>query len=33
MVIRIEYRDACYSMGSTDPIPGGFEVRFGGLNF
>jgi hypothetical protein len=22
-----------YSMGSSDPLPAGFEIRFGGLNF
>jgi hypothetical protein len=33
MVIRTEYSDTCYSMGSSDPLPAGFEIRFGGLNF
>jgi hypothetical protein len=33
MVIRIEYRCQRYSMGSLDPLPAGFEIRFGGLNF
>jgi hypothetical protein len=33
MVIRTEYRGTCYSMGSSDPLPAGFEIRFGGLNF
>jgi hypothetical protein len=33
MVIRTEYRDTRYSMGSLDPLPAGFEIRFGGLNF
>jgi hypothetical protein len=33
MVIRTEYRDTRYSMGSSDPLPAGFEIRFGGLNF
>jgi hypothetical protein len=33
MVIRTEYRGQCYSMGSSDPLPAGFEIRFGGLNF
>jgi hypothetical protein len=33
MVIRTEYRGTRYSMGSSDPIPAGFEIRFGGLNF
>jgi hypothetical protein len=28
MVIRIEYRGTRYSMGSTDPLPAGFEIRF-----
>jgi hypothetical protein len=32
MVIRIEYRGQHYSMGSSDPLPTGFEIRFGGLN-
>jgi hypothetical protein len=33
MVIRTEYRGQRYSMGSSDPLPTGFEIRFGGLNF
>jgi hypothetical protein len=33
MVIRTEYRGTHYSMGSSDPLPAGFEIRFGGLNF
>jgi hypothetical protein len=33
MVIRIEYRGQRYSMGSSDPLPAGFEIRFGSLNF
>jgi hypothetical protein len=33
MVIRTEYRDQRYSMVSSDPLPAGFEVRFGSLNF
>jgi hypothetical protein len=33
MVIRTEYRGQRYSMGSPDPLPAGFEIRFGGLNF
>jgi hypothetical protein len=33
MVIRTEYRGTCYSMGSSDPLPAGFEIRFRGLNF
>jgi hypothetical protein len=33
MVIRTEYRGQRYSMGSSDPLPAGFEIRFGGLNF
>jgi hypothetical protein len=33
MVIRTEYRGQCYSMGSSNPLPVGFEIRFGGLNF
>jgi hypothetical protein len=33
MVIRTEYRGQRYSMGSSDPLPSGFEIRFGGLNF
>jgi hypothetical protein len=33
MVIHTEYRGQRYSMGSSDPLPAGFEIRFGGLNF
>jgi hypothetical protein len=33
MVIRTEYRCQRYSMGSSDPLPAGFEIRFGSLNF
>jgi hypothetical protein len=33
MVIRTEYRGTRYSMGSSDPLPAGFEIRFGGLSF
>jgi hypothetical protein len=33
MVIRTEYRGQRYSMGSSDPLPAGFEIRFGCLNF
>jgi hypothetical protein len=33
MVIRTEYRGTRYFMGSSDPLPAGFEIRFGSLNF
>jgi hypothetical protein len=33
MVIRTEYRGQRYSMASSDPLPAGFEIRFGSLNF
>jgi hypothetical protein len=33
MVIRTEYRGQRYSMGSSDPLPAGFEIQFGSLNF
>jgi hypothetical protein len=33
MVIRTEYRGQRYSMGSSDPLPAGFEIRFGSLKF
>jgi hypothetical protein len=33
MVISTEYRGQRYSMGSSDPLPAGFEIRFGSLNF
>jgi hypothetical protein len=29
MVIRTEYRGTRYSMGSSEPFPAGFEIRFG----
>jgi hypothetical protein len=29
MVIRTEYSSTRYSMGSSDPLPAGFEIRFG----
>jgi hypothetical protein len=32
MVIRIEYRGQRYTMGSSDPLPAGFEIRFVSLN-
>jgi hypothetical protein len=32
MVIRTGYRSQRYSMGSSDPLPAGFEIRFGSLN-
>jgi hypothetical protein len=32
MVIRTEYRGQRYSMGSSDPLQAGFEIRFGSLN-
>jgi hypothetical protein len=32
-VIRTEYRSQRYSMGSSDPLPEGFEIWFGSLNF
>jgi hypothetical protein len=32
-VIRTEYRSQRYSMGSSDPLPAGFEIRFGCVNF
>jgi hypothetical protein len=28
MVIRTEYRGTRYSMGSSDPLPAEFEIRF-----
>jgi hypothetical protein len=31
MVIRTEYRG--HSAGGSDPLPAGFEIRFGSLNF
>jgi hypothetical protein len=33
MVIHTEYKSQRYSMGSSDPLPAGFEIRFGSLNF
>jgi hypothetical protein len=33
MVIRTEYRGQRYSMGSSDPLPARFEIRFGSLIF
>jgi hypothetical protein len=33
MVIRTEYRGQRYAMGSSDPLPAGFEIRFRSLNF
>jgi hypothetical protein len=33
MVIRTEYCGQRYSMGSSDPLPARFEIRFGSLNF
>jgi hypothetical protein len=33
MVIHTEYRGQRYSMGSSDPLPAGFKIRFGSLNF
>jgi hypothetical protein len=33
MVIRIKYRGQRYTMGSSDPLLAGFEIRFGSLNF
>jgi hypothetical protein len=33
MVIHTEYLGQRYSMGSSDPLPAGFEIRFGSLNF
>jgi hypothetical protein len=32
MVIRTKYQGQRYSMGSSDPLPAGFEIRFGSLN-
>jgi hypothetical protein len=32
MVIRTEYRGQRYSMGSSDPLPAGFEIQFGSLD-
>jgi hypothetical protein len=33
MVLHTEYCCQRYSMGSSDPLPVGFEIRFGGPNF
>jgi hypothetical protein len=33
MVIRTKYRSERYSMGSLDPLPARFEIRFRSLNF
>jgi hypothetical protein len=33
MVIRTEYKGQRYSIGNSDPLPAGFEIRFGSLNF
>jgi hypothetical protein len=33
MVIHTEYHGQRYSMGSSDPLPVGFEIRFGSQNF
>jgi hypothetical protein len=33
MVIHTEYRGQRYSMGSSDPLLAGFEIRFESLNF
>jgi hypothetical protein len=33
MLICTEYRGTRYCMGSSDPLPVWFEIRFGGLNF
>jgi hypothetical protein len=33
MVIRTEYHGQRYSMGSSNPLPAGFEIWFGSLNF
>jgi hypothetical protein len=33
MVIRTEYHGQRYSMGSSDHLSAGFEIRFGSLNF
>jgi hypothetical protein len=32
MVILTDYRGQRYSMGSSDPLPARFEIRFGSLN-
>jgi hypothetical protein len=33
MVIRTKYHGQRYSMGRSDPLPAGFEILFGSLNF
>jgi hypothetical protein len=33
MVIRTEYKGQRYAMGSSDPLPAGFKIQFGSLNF
>jgi hypothetical protein len=33
MVIRTKYHGQRYSMGSSNPLPAGFEIWFGSLNF
>jgi hypothetical protein len=33
MVICTEYKGQRYSMGSSDLLPAGFEIRFGSLKF
>jgi hypothetical protein len=33
MVIRTEYLGQRYFMGSSDPLPARFEIRFGSVNF
>jgi hypothetical protein len=33
MVIRTEYHGQRYSMGSSNPLLAGFEIRFWSLNF
>jgi hypothetical protein len=33
MMIHTEYRGQRYSIGSSDTLPAGFEIRFGSLNF
>jgi hypothetical protein len=33
MVIHTEYRGQRYAMGSSDPLPARFKIRFGSLNF
>jgi hypothetical protein len=33
LVSRTEYRGQRYFMGSSDPLPAGFKIWFGSLNF